>query len=1193
MWFAVPRWQAWLTGVAMSVLFAAGGGAQELGQWSFADGAQDWTASGNATVVDVARRPGGKSLLLRQTKDEEASSAWLSPVLKSPGPAVQVSLWAADNYATQKDASYAAAFEVVPCDADGKLTGTGGDWTYLPWEDKRQIPAFHHTLTREGLKWTYYSAVKRTGGGTFRVRLCWPKALLRGECYFTDVRVTAAAATVPATGPAAPAATSRFALELSNAASGNLFYADDPFRWEFLLYATDGQPVGPLTEPVIRYDITDFEHFQVAAGTLPFAGAAPVVHKALAQDKARNRTQNLRLSALLPDAAAREVGREFFLHAALVAGGQVLAEDTVTYAVVNPRPPPTTDFSKCRFVSFADGTGFRNPESKHEHQSLLAKTGAALTQTWDYGGWRKAQPTRDAPLTIAPDPAFPKLVYCPNLEQIRGRKPGHPWGDMGRYAPDWALLDDPAYPGCKTFDIDGYVAYQVAYVRANRARIVQVVPSGLERPIDARTLELQRKAYAALKREFPDLPVGMMTWGVNASDEQVDLVLREKLYEVADFFDTHVYLAGIDWGGAERLRKELQKLGHERRMISTEFARVGGTDQLQGSRDLITAMLDAHAHAMDRITYFLMYVGQGQEPALRQPVLRGEFPGDGFQWMQYADRPRVADAITDPNWGRGSYGTDQRGASLMPLLKTTTYCNFVQAVEGADFKTVFAPTPRSIAYVYARDGQTICYVFLREPDAPTLLTLATDVPYTQQDLYGRTDRVTPAGAALFVATLDPLLLVFERAVPALHDAKTAAAALRPAAGGLTLPVVARGAAGTATLTLPPGFARAFSARVVATVDGTWPQVAPQTVALTPAQPATVTLPLAIAADRAAGSYTFTTRLYDGATLVAALKQPLTVGERLTAQMRGVPMTAAQDPAIAVTLHSLADQPLAGTVRLANRYFGAGFEPAQYEQPYTVPARGTAELRFPVPRAQASLAISYELRATLADQSGFTITCEDDVSFQACVKTKKPIVVDGDLGDWQLDALVPIPFEKWHRGPRDAQEFSGRFYSRWDEAKLYFAAEITDHTPVANGTDQVHWNDDNIMLCLYPWGWHMGEPLNGGYYREHIGPLQGGKASVLRVGNVPSGPPTPAGVEVAVRRTATAWVYEWAYPRATIHPMALAPGGAFRLSLSVWDQFKRDKKGEGDWGQYTWLTFSGFNTSVNAVPSLWRQFNLIE
>ena len=756
-------------------------------------------------------------------------------------------------------------------------------------------------------------------------------------------------------------------------------------------------------------------------------------------------------------------------------------------------------------------------------------------------------------------------------------------------APDWALMDDPFHPGCKGFDIDGYVQYIVAFVRANRERVVQVVPSGLERYIDARTLELHRNAYAALKKEFPDLPVGMMVWGVLGSAADVNLILQEKLYEVADFFDTHVYLSAVDWSEWERLQRTLRKTGIDRRIISTEFARVGGTDQLQRARDIITSMLDAHSHDMYRVTYFNMCVGNNDP--VREAVLRGEFEGDGFQWMQYVDRPRVADAIDSNEWRVGLYGQDYRGSSLMPMLQCMAYYNFAQAVECAGFKTVFQPTDRSIAYVYARGGKTICYLFLREPAKPATLALTVKVPYTMQDLFGRTDRVTPAGASLVVATLDPLALLFEQEVPELYDPKTAAAVLKPVEGGVLSPVIVRGAANIMKVTIPSVFDKPFKATVTATVDGPWPKTEPRSVECSGGKPVGVEIPVTVAADTAPGSYSFTVRIHSGDALVSVLKQPLQVSEVLALEMQGVPITKAQDPEIALTIRSLADVPMAGTVRLHNRFFGAGLVPDVMEKPYTLKPHETAEIRFPVPRGQANLTSSYEMRATIHDKSGFTVTSDDDISFQPCVKTKAPITVDGDLADWRLDELVSIPFGLRHRGPRDPAEFSALFYTRWDNAKLYFAAVVTDPVQVVTGQDQLEWNDDNIMFGLYPWMWHMGEPLNTGYYREHLGPIKGGKATFMRVGHVPSGPSSTAeGAEIAVTRTDTGYVYEWAYPKASLHPLQLTLGGAFRLSMSVWDQYQVEKKG---WGQFSWLTFSGFNTSVNAQPNLWRQFTMVE
>jgi hypothetical protein len=1163
--------------MVMTVVSTVAAAQTAVYETGFADSGKDWTAVGNATVSEIARRPGGKSLLLRQTKDEEANSAWLGPVLKNPGKPLRVTLWAADNYDVQRDFSYAAAFELVPCDKDGKWT-PGNDATPIPWDDKRQDPVYHHNLTRDGLRWTFYSGpAKPLAGEYLRVRLFWPKTMARGECYFTDVQVaeaTPAADAAAVADSAKPAATGRLALEISTPVTLGLYFHDDPLRFEFVLFSTDGKPVGELKQPVLRYEITDYEKCLVASGTLPFTDAKP-----LAQPVPRH-MNNLHLSAVIPAAAAKAVGRELFLHAQVLDGDTLLAEDTIPYGVVNPRPANPADHARGRFITMHPGGGIRNTESKHERQDIYAKMGTVLTEEWDNYGWPVAQPVKDGPITIKPGPEFPKLIYCPNVEQT-----GRSMGAYRQGVPEWAVVDDPLRPGKKTFDVDAYVNYIVAYIRANRHRIVQVVPSGLERVFDARTLELHRKAYAAIKKEWPDLPVGLMLWDISN-----ELVLKEKLYEVADFFDHHIYVSRVNWKDWDDLRAELKKRGVERRMISTEAACVGGTDQLQSARDQIAFTLDCHAHALDRILHFNMFANMGSRP--RQPILRGDYKGDGFEFVQYVDRPRVS-AVAEGAASGGAWGEESGGTALMPLLKALSYYNLVQNTEGADFKCVFKPSERTVAYVYARDGKTICYLFLSEPNPAITLALDTTVPYTMQDLYGRTDRVVPAGGSLVAATLDPLALLFEGEVPALYDAKTAAAALKPAAG-LDLPSIARGGSATAKLTLPPLFNKAFTARIAATVDGTWPQVEAKRVTVAPGQPAAVDLPIAVAASQPAGNYTFTTRIYDGDTLVSVLKQPLKIGELLATELRGEPITRQQDPAVVVTVRSLADQPMTGRVRVENRFFGPGFTPSVMEAAYQTAPRGTAEVRFPIPREQANLTASYEMRATVADASGFTLACNDDVSFQASVKTKTPITVDGDLADWKLDELLPLTGGMRNLYNLDKPtDLSAKFYSRWDDQRLYFAAIVTDSTPVVLGTERPLWNDDNILFLLYPWTWHMGEPLNSGYYREHLGPYRGGKAAIWRVGYVPSGPANADGAQIAVRRTDTGWIYEWSYPQSALYPLEFKAGNGFRLAFSVYNQVKKDKKDENDFGQWELLTFSGFHYSILSVPSLWRQIRMVE
>ncbi len=1153
----------------------------ELAQWTFADGAQGWTPKGKADVSDIARRPGTRSLRISQNQDSEQDSSWTSPVLKGEGKAVRVCFWAADNYTKQPDFSYSAAVGLSPCNADGK-EGVMTTWEQIPWDDGRH-EQWWGPLTQAGLVWKYHEAVFTPPSKEYRVKFFWPKAIVRGECLLGDVRVVdvvpgKAEAGKPTPGSAgekkeAPA----YVLEISAAASANIFYAEDPLRFEFLLYNPSGKEPMKFADPEISYDISDYEKFHVVSGKIAFAAAAPCqVDK---NDKAR--ASNLRLSHVITDAPAREAGREFFLHAALKDGGKLIAEDTVTYGVVNPRAIDPKDLGKCLFVNFT-GDAFKNSanaDSRRPDQSLRAKMGVSYIHDWDYSGWRQAQQQESGPFKIEPRPALPKLVYCPNLEQIRGRKPDHPWGHVGSMAPEWATFDDPFHPGCKTFDIDGYVEYIVARVKAQRDCVAMVVPSGLERNIDARTIELQRKAYAALKKEFPDLPVGMMLYGLfmNPSAD-AKIFMDEKLYECADFVDDHMYQPSMDWTEWDRVRKEVKSKGKELFFISTEFSRVGGNDQVERSRDMITSHIEAWSHGMRMITYFNVQANLGE------PVLRGGV-GDGFQWIQNVPRPQVSDAVQP----------DKRSKTCaMPLLQCLTYYNLVQNFECAEFKTKYNPGKNSVAYVFARDGKTVCAVYQPRPASPEILVIEGDVPFTVQDLFGRTERLEPTQAALVTATGFPSVIVFEKEVPALFEAATAVGIMKALDSDLAAPTLPRGAKTKFKLTIPPAFAGAFSADVSGTVDGTWPKVEPQTVKFADGQPARIDLPISIDPEIRPGSYTFTIRIAEGGRLLGLLKMPMEVSDLISVQVSGLPMTPRRKPAIAATLRNLSDSEKSGEISLDNIYFGITPEPQAMHQSYTIPAQGETVICFEVPPEQVNLATSYLISAKIKDKSGIAVDKQDELAFRASLKAASPINVDGDLSDWKLDELCPVPFERYHcswgktfDGPKD---LDAKMYARWDEQNLYFAVVATDNSPVMRANDLELWHEDNIMLGLYPWGWKLGQPLNSGYYREHLGLCADGKARLFRVGNPPGGQPGADDIKVAVVRNDTGYVYEWAYPLKSISPMELKPGARFRLSLAVCDI---DQKPDGKFTALGAVQLGGFNLSIDAQPGKWREFVLMD
>ncbi|OGV53379.1 MAG: hypothetical protein A2X49_04295 [Lentisphaerae bacterium GWF2_52_8] len=1149
------------------MLPAFSGNGAELGAWTFADGPQGWTATGQASVSEIIRRPDTKSLKISQSKDSEQDSAWLSPLIKSEGKPVRVCFWAADNYTKQPDYSYSAAIGFSIDGADGK-PGVVQTWEQIPWDDAR-LEQWWGSLTPAGLVWKYHEAVFTPGAKDFRVKFFWPKAIVRGECLISDIRVLDAASSKSVNDEKSSAASgekkddsSGYALEISTAANGNLFQAEDPLRFEFLLFDPSGKALAKLSNPEISYDISDYEKFHIASGKIAFDKAVPC-----AIDKNdKKRINNLRLSHLIADASAKETGREFFLHAILKDGDKVIAEDTISYGVVNPRPIDPKNLSKCLFVNF---TG----------ESLRTKMGISYIHDWDYSGWKQAQPQYPGPIKISPKPAFPKLIYCPNLEQIRSRKPDHPWGHVGSMAPEAALLDDPFHPGCKAFNIDAYVEYIVARVKAQRESIAMVVPSGLERGIDARTIELQRKAYAALKKEFPDLPVGIMLYGLFMNpSSQAKIFMDEKLYECADFIDDHMYQPSMDWTEWDRIRKEVKAKGKDLYFISTEFSRVGGNDQVERSRDMISSHIEAWSHGMKMITYFNV-------PAnLKEPVLRGGV-GDGFQWIQVVPRPQVSDAIQ----------ADKRSKnSTMPLLQCMTYYNLVQNFEGAEFKASFKPGKNSVAYVFARDGKTVCAIYQTKPALPEILAVNSDVPFTAQDMFGRTERLEAKQTALITATGYPSIITFEKELPKLYDAGSAGALIKELESDMRAPLLPRGAKAKLKLTIPPAFSSAFSAELSGTVDGTWPKAEPQTIKFAAGQPSQVELPISIAAETEPGTYTFTIRISEGKRLLGVLKMPLTVSDLISLQMSGVPKTPMEKPAIAVSLRNLSDSEKSGELSIENSYFGTSAEPEAMAQKYSIPAEGEASLRFELPPEEVNLATSYLITAKLKDKSGISLSKQEEVSFRASQKTASPITIDGDLSDWKLDELCPVPFERYHSSwgklPESLKDLDAVMYSRWDSENLYFAVIVSDDNSVRRANDLELWHEDNIMLGLYPWGWKLGEPLNSGYYREHLGLCADGQARLFRVGNPPGGQSDSKGISIAVKRNDAGYVYEWAYPLKSISPLELKPGSRFRLSVAACDI---DQKPDGKFTPLGAIQLGGFNLSIDAQPSKWREFILIE
>jgi hypothetical protein len=283
---------------------------------------------------------------------------------------------------------------------------------------------------------------------------------------------------------------------------------------------------------------------------------------------------------------------------------------------------------------------------------------------------------------------------------------------------------------------------------------------------------------------------------------------------------------------------------------------------------------------------------------------------------------------------------------------------------------------------------------------------------------------------------------------------------------------------------------------------------------------------------------------------------------------------------------LKDIPSRGTVTFDDRYFTDEMRPQVQSRPYTIGPHATAEVSFPVSPRHINLSTSYAIPITVTDNDGSTVKATEEVGFRACERATRPITIDGDLGDWNLEAATAIPFSReftvW--GKADKPLCTGELYTRWDDNNLYFAVTVKKHDAFTHRANDIGiWTDDNIMFGLYPWRWKRGETVNSGFYREHLGLCADGVARIFRVGNVAGGATTAEGAQIAVRQTAEGYIYEWRYARQSLYPLELKAGAGFRLSMFALDS----DPALGLRG----IQIGGFNENVDARPERWREFVL--
>ena len=202
-------------------------------------------------------------------------------------------------------------------------------------------------------------------------------------------------------------------------------------------------------------------------------------------------------------------------------------------------------------------------------------------------------------------------------------------------------------------------------------------------------------------------------------------------------------------------------------------------------------------------------------------------------------------------------------------------------------------------------------------------------------------------------------------------------------------------------------------------------------------------------------------------------------------------------------------------------------------------------------------------------------------------------IENNPGLYVEGVLAGFAAERWKEVGYSADEFM-RFY----KDTLDYIIELD-----RSGT-RMHENMATIILrkilCLKAstytcFGSPCGAALNQVAYTQD-GDIYACDESrsfdIFRIGNVAVGPVTAEGARIAVKRTSDGYIYEWAYPKASIAPIQLKAGGRFRLSLFLFDTDATPGEAK-PFSPLGGIQFGGFNANVDARPVKWREFVLTE
>lgn len=1146
-----------------------------LYQARFHKDAEGWQPIGYSTWSASARVPGKTGALrVSRNSDVEAKqeTKWISPVIPLKGKSVKVSFFAADNYLVQQDFSYSAHIAVKSCTVDGKIKDTL-QTIYTEWDNSVKSPYMWGKRTKENLIWRYYETVIPAGQEYISLEFGYRGELVRGSCYLTDVVITEEKAVPQQTQKTENTKTSDYLLELSNPAMAGIFYEKDKRRFDALIR-------GNVPEnAVLSVKVTDFEHNILEQCKFDLKDAKPCQDpnfytSAAAKQRKITKTNHKVKRFILNGKASGQTGILYRIHADLIAGKKILASDTSLYLVTS-NPPKKADKNPSGSYFWTRNAGMRYSDGgssvgkEQIMQDIPRKTGSVRSCDLGYSyNWRECQPVYPGPINVKKKmPIYPVQTYMPNIEQVH----------VKRFIPDGAILetkDKVLYAGRKgmellNYDVNAYADFILEYIRQNRQAIDWVIPSGLERSLNQRVIALQKKVYTEARKRFPGIKVGFCVNFVPVADFD-----KYELWKYADFLNVHLYgaTAGFPFNDNVALYHAYYKKKFKKKAIFTLTE--GALRMPPGQINYAAGSMRGIWSLMEQNFVGIYYYHQNNLRPIRNPDTEDTLTSDphssvydNYRFIQLVDRPIMApELIMAPRYASYRWKNDSTmgaGCSFLPTVSTGVYFNLIRDFDRKKLR--FARMmPSTKVYVFDGNGKTVCGLDPREGSVGNPLIINTDTPCTFRDIFGRTTRLTPEKGKLVIQLGGrPGTLLFDKIAKKLSFAEMKSVGLEKlsAFAGNTFRCMPE---------LDKGFPVSGTAMVSGENGFTFPIAKEQVLpGLKP------------------GVYPIRAFLKQNGKTYGVLHHVLTVLDPFQAAMSPCP---GKTPGFEVILNNASAKTVSGKAIYRNDQLCVTPRPEAIVRPFSIPAKGTARLFFPIAPLMVKMNYNELTEVDVITDDGRKITLKERLHFRAVPEAKQAIHVDGDLSDWPLDKLTPIPMERVRMTDVDEPApdnlaTTGKFYTMWKGTTLYMAAVMNDTTPQSRFMDVNLWMDDNLLFGIYPWRYKEGGKFHFGFYRGHVGLHKDGSAGNYRENDVPAGGSADTSrIKTAIKRLPGKIVYELAFPKGTLHPFVPAPGEGFRISLTCFDATGNKKDFYGILSY-----FGGANVNFHMDVNQWFEF----